>query len=160
MKLLQNLKKDKKGFTLIEMIVVIVIIGILLAILVPGMFKYIDQAKDKQVEVDARAAYMSIETAVGTVYKSREASVTAIQTKLDGLVSSDGGLKSKETLIIGDGDSAVKAEISIPDKGVVTAVTLDENGGIKAMTYTWNEAKTMVMADGIWGEVKPVPKND
>ena len=36
MKLLQNLKKDKKGFTLIEMIVVIVIIGILLAILVPG----------------------------------------------------------------------------------------------------------------------------
>lgn len=47
MKLLQSLKKDKKGFTLIEMIVVIVIIGILLAILVPGMFKYIERAKNK-----------------------------------------------------------------------------------------------------------------
>lgn len=58
MKLLQNLKKDKKGFTLIEMIVVIVIIGILLAILVPGMFKYIERAKEKQVEVDARTAYL------------------------------------------------------------------------------------------------------
>lgn len=44
MKLLQNLKKDKKGFTLVEMIVVIVIIGILLAILIPGMFRYIDNA--------------------------------------------------------------------------------------------------------------------
>ena len=33
MNLVERLKKDKKGFTLIEMIVVIVIIGILLAIL-------------------------------------------------------------------------------------------------------------------------------
>lgn len=47
MNLVERLKKDKKGFTLIEMIVVIVILGILLAILVPGMIKYIDKAKDK-----------------------------------------------------------------------------------------------------------------
>ena len=64
MKLLQNLKKDKKGFTLVEMIVVIVIIGILLAILVPGMFRYIDKAKDKQIEVNARTAYLNMSTAL------------------------------------------------------------------------------------------------
>lgn len=45
MRLFPKLKNDKKGFTLVGMIVVI--IGILLAILVPGMFKYIDKAKDK-----------------------------------------------------------------------------------------------------------------
>ncbi|MDY2653138.1 MULTISPECIES: type IV pilin protein [Eisenbergiella] len=45
MRLFLKLKNDKKGFTLVGMIVVI--IGILLAILVPGMFKYIDKAKDK-----------------------------------------------------------------------------------------------------------------
>lgn len=68
MKLLQNLKKDKKGFTLVEMIVVIVIIGILLAILVPGMFKYIDKAKDKQILVNARTAQLNLETAVRELY--------------------------------------------------------------------------------------------
>lgn len=68
MKLFAKLKNDKKGFTLVEMIVVIVIIGILLAILVPGMFKYIDKAKDKQIQVNARTALMNIEDAVLEVY--------------------------------------------------------------------------------------------
>ena len=44
-----------KGFTLVEMIVVIVIIGILLAILVPGLFKYIKKAKDQQALIECRA---------------------------------------------------------------------------------------------------------
>lgn len=68
MNLVERLKKDKKGFTLVEMIVVIVIIGILLAILVPGMFKYIQKAKDKQIMVDARTAYLDIQMAAQELY--------------------------------------------------------------------------------------------
>lgn len=44
--------KNKKGFTLVEMIVVIVILGILLAIMVPQLIKYIDKAKAVQCRTD------------------------------------------------------------------------------------------------------------
>lgn len=46
---MKNLKKNKKGFTLIEMIVVIVIVAILAAISVPAVLKYIDEARDTKL---------------------------------------------------------------------------------------------------------------
>lgn len=44
--------KDKKGFTLVELIVVLVILAILIALLVPALTGYIDKAKDKKVHAE------------------------------------------------------------------------------------------------------------
>ncbi|MDO4546064.1 MAG: prepilin-type N-terminal cleavage/methylation domain-containing protein, partial [Bacillota bacterium] len=43
-------KKNKKGFTLVEVIVVLVILAVLAAILIPSMIGWIDKANKKKDE--------------------------------------------------------------------------------------------------------------
>lgn len=62
-KLLQKLR-NKKGFTLIELIVVIAILGILAAILIPQFTGFQQKAKSSQVTVEAK----QIATAADALY--------------------------------------------------------------------------------------------
>ena len=76
---LKQLKANKKGFTLIEMIVVIAIIGILAAILVPSMAGYLSTAKDSKKEANAR-----------TVYTAAQAAVTSLEAASGTYTKNDG----------------------------------------------------------------------
>ena len=51
--------KDKKGFTLVELIVVLVILAILAALLVPSLTGYIDRAKEEQLTSQTRMVLMA-----------------------------------------------------------------------------------------------------
>lgn len=64
--------KNKKGFTLVELIVVLVILAILIALLVPALTGYIDKAKQRGVETEARNALIAAQTEVGELYKDVE----------------------------------------------------------------------------------------
>ncbi len=60
--------KDKKGFTLVELIVVLVILAILAALLVPALTGYIDKANKKKIISETRQVVVAAQTEVSEAY--------------------------------------------------------------------------------------------
>lgn len=79
-------KEDNKGFTLVELIVVIVILAILAAILIPGLLRWIDKAKEEQYVLEARNVYLAAEAEVAQLYAANT-SVDNVKTALVGTTS-------------------------------------------------------------------------
>lgn len=61
-------KNKKKGFTLVELIVVLAILAILAAMLVPALTGYIDKANEKKILATARQYYVAAQTVVSEAY--------------------------------------------------------------------------------------------
>lgn len=61
-------KTNNKGFTLVELIVVLVILAILAAILVPALLGYIDKARQKQITSNAETAYVAAQSLATEYY--------------------------------------------------------------------------------------------
>ena len=63
MKNLKNkLKNNKKGFTLVEIIVVLVILAVLAAAAIPTMLGFVEDSKGKAEIANARAAYVACQS--------------------------------------------------------------------------------------------------
>ena len=65
---MKKMRKDNKGFTLVELIVVIVILAILAAILVPALLGYIDRAKEQQIVLNAKSALTAAQAEMSNQY--------------------------------------------------------------------------------------------
>ena len=70
------MKKNNKGFTLVELIVVLVILAILAAILVPALLGYIDRAREKQYVLNAKSALTAAQAQLTSIYAKAQVSLT------------------------------------------------------------------------------------
>lgn len=106
--------KNKKGFTLVELIVVLVILAILAALLVPALTKYIDKANEEKATSECRMVVMAAQTA-GTEYYAKNDSLN------------ETGNKKPET-------STIDCYSELPNANYT--VTYDTSGKVKSVVYT------------------------
>lgn len=93
--MIKNLRKrckNKKGFTMVELIVVIVIILVLTALLVPTILKYVDRAAQANTKADAATALMQIQADVADSYATSNADLANVT--VGGITMNKGTLAS------------------------------------------------------------------
>ena len=132
------MKNKKKGFTLVELIVVLAILAILAAMLVPALTGYIDKANAQKVVATTRQVVMAAQSEVTEEYaNSSNAKLTA--ATISNSTSDDSGKKLYTDICtlaeVSVDKNGIKAiEISYNEKGVVTTVKVTQNG--KTCTYS------------------------
>lgn len=140
---------NKKGFTLVELIVVLVILAILAALLIPALTGYIDKAREKQIVAETRQLVIAAQTLVDETYATAksgcevdfadDAAVTdaKITIAIKKPASNPTG-NSIEELSEVAGISSSTVTISLGDKGKVA--TLEYTARQKKCTYTADPA--------------------
>jgi type IV pilus assembly protein PilA len=150
--------KDKKGFTLVEVIVVLVILAILMAIAIPALTGYIEKARMNAVTTEARSAQVALQT-IGTEIASDGGDFTAITaTGATTLATSPFDLYAPISTVASPTIlDEIKALSSAKLNGVTLAdITYEANGQLSTFTFANGTYEVDYDVDSGYGDPEKV----
>ena len=137
--------KDKKGFTLVELIVVLVILAILAALLVPTLTGYIDKANKEKVVSETRMVVMAAQTELSEAYgKAGAGEKIAVS-------ATDNATLTKAITTLAEIKGEAKFKVEATESAKITKVTYDDGNFVcvfNASDNTYDTQDRVASGDG------------
>lgn len=130
--------RDRRGFTLVELVVVLVILGIAASFAVPALTGYIDSAKEKQAVSEAQACVMTATRQGAQNYALvQNASVAGNAENAAALTNWAGPLEANAPEVTGgkvaltEGSGMYLLDVASPPAGSIATTTIAADAGVK-----------------------------